>query len=355
MTSRTLLLARPDSSANRTPRSKSRSSVGCAANASTHALPARLIASIFFGSRITDRVGISGPRTARRRFASTRNVRTSAWPGAPGFHRRSIPPSEAGTTSPRPVRHSTSVSWAIATSSARGVPRPSASSRANAVLRAAAALTPNPCETGRGDSLRILTSNEPPAKIFSATFRVTSAVSRLPFTRMSIEGLGASRTRATVWTPRPRQSPAPRDPFFRGSESSTTSKNAVTCPGQNASPSDTMEDRPPDPLRRERLRPLERVGLPFAVEDRHGGRVPFDLRDVVRDDEVDVGFLDEGHRPRLEVGTRHARFRLEADQDFLRALAEPFEELGRGLQLQRHATFPARDLAFLLFRGGEVR
>src|SRR5205823_9955057 len=103
----------------------------------------------------------------------------------------------------------------------------------------------------------------------------------------------SSRTRATVRTPRLRHSPAPREPFFRGSGSSRTSKNAVTCPGQNASPSDTMEDGPPHPLGRERLRSFERLRATLAVEDRVGRRVSLDLWDIVCLDAVVVRFLDE--------------------------------------------------------------
>src|SRR5256712_9370752 len=261
----------------------------------------------------------------------------------------SIPPIEAGTTSPRPVPHSTSVSWAIATSSSLGIFVPSASSRARAVLKAAAALTPNPCETGRLVSLRILTSQDRSPRTFWATRSVTSAFWRRPFTRMSIVGWMSSRTRATVRTPRLRDRPAPRDPFFRGSGSSWTSKNAVTCPGQNASPSDTMEDGPPHPLRREGLRPLERLRATFAVEDRDGGRVPLDLRDVVCHDEVDVRLFDERHRPGLQFRFTDARFRLEANQGLLRAFAEPIEDLRRRLQVQTQDAIAARDLAGLFF------
>src|SRR5207247_8478412 len=134
------------------PRSNSLSRVGPCANSSTKLPPTRLMAAIFPGSRRTPRVGISGPSTARRRSAFTGKVRTSPWPGAPGFQRRSIPPIEAGTTSPRPVPHSASVSCARATSSWRDTPKPRASFIASAVLRAAAALTPNPWDTGSGVS-----------------------------------------------------------------------------------------------------------------------------------------------------------------------------------------------------------
>src|SRR5207245_11454911 len=117
---------------------------------------------------------------------------------------------------------------------------------------------------------------------------------------MSIAGRASSRTLATVRTPRLRHSPAPREPFFRGSGSSWTSKNAVTCPGQKASPSDTMEDGPPHPFRCERLRPFERLRATPAVEDRDGRRVPLDLRHVVRYDEVDVRLFHEGPRARFQ-------------------------------------------------------
>src|SRR5207247_126292 len=154
--------------------------------------------------------------TARRRSAFIGKVRTSPWPGAPGFQRRSIPPIEAGTTSPRPVPHSTSVSCARATSSWRDTPEPRASFIASAVLRAAAALTPNPWDTGSGVSLKILISMGRGPTIFSTTRRVTSAGRRRSFTRMSIAGREASRSFATVWTPRLNERPAPREPFARG-------------------------------------------------------------------------------------------------------------------------------------------
>src|SRR5712691_12070484 len=158
---------------------------------------------------------------------------------------------------------------------------------------------------------------------------------------MSIAGRASSRTLATVRTPRLRHSPAPREPFFRGSGSSWTSKNAVPCPGQKASPSDTMEDCPPHPLRRERLRPFERLGATLAVEDRDGRRVPFDLGDVVRHDEVDVRLFHERHRPGLQFRFADARFRLEANQGLLRAFAEPIEDLWCRLQVQAQEAFAA--------------
>src|SRR5438309_1689445 len=212
-----------------------------------------------------------------------------------------MPPREAGTTSPSPVAHSTSVSWAMATSSSRGSPPPSASSSASAVLRAAAALTPKPCDTGKGVSLRILISSDREPVSFSTTRCVTSAFWRRSFTMMSREERLASRTLATVRTPRVSDSPAPRDPLARGSGSSWTSKKAVACPGQNASPSDTMQDGPPHPLRRERLRSLERLRVTFAVEDRDGGRVSLDLRYVVGDDEVKIRFLRMRDGPGLDL------------------------------------------------------
>src|SRR3989442_13642884 len=112
---------------------------------------------------------------------------------------------------------------------------------------------------------------------------------------MSIAGRASSRTLATVRTPRLRHSPAPREPFFRGSGSSWTSKNAVTCPGQKASPSDTMEDCPPHPLRRERLRPFERLGATLPVEDRDGRRVPLAFEDVVCHAEVACRLFSRAH------------------------------------------------------------
>src|SRR2546427_1293466 len=355
ITSRTRLSARPVPSANRAPSSKSRSSDGPRAHSSTSAPPIRLIAATFFGSPSTVFVGISGPITASRRSASTGNVLTSAWAGAPGFSRRSIPPKDAGTTSPRPVLYSTSVSWAMATSSSRGTFDPRASSRARAVLKAAAALTPNPCETGRFVSLRIFTSQDRSPRTLCATRWVTSAFWRRPFTTTSIEERASSRTRATVWTPRSRHRPAPREPFFRGSGSSWTSKNAVTCPGQNASPAAPWEDGPPHPLGRESLRTFERLRPTLAVEDRDGGRVPLDLGDVVCHDEVDVRLFHERHRPGLQFRFADARFRLEANQGLLRAFAEPIEDLRRRLQVQTQDAIAARDLAGLFFRGREIR
>src|SRR3972149_3994892 len=206
-------------------------------------------------------------------------------------------------------------------SSSRGIPRPSASSRAMAVLRAAAALTPKPWETGSGLSLRIFASYPRSLRIFRATLSVTSAFCLLPFTITSSEGRESSRTRATVRTPRLRQRPAPRDPFLRGSGSSTTSKKAVTCPGQNASPWDTMQDRAPDALGREGLRPLERRRVPLAVEDRDRSGVGLHPRHVVGDDQVEVRLLEEGHRLRPELRGAHARLGLEAHEALPRALA----------------------------------
>src|SRR5207253_3037256 len=152
-----------------------------------------------------------------------------------------MPPREAGTTSPSPVAHSTSVSWAMATSSSRGSPPPSASSSASAVLRAAA------------------------------------------------------------------------------------------CPGQNASPADTMQDGPPHPLRGERLRSLERLRVTFAVEDRDGGRVSLDLRYVVGHDEVQIRFLRKRHRPGLELRLADPGFGLEPDEGLPCALAESPKQFGGGL------------------------
>src|SRR5437899_3869125 len=171
---------------------------------------------------------------------------------------------------------------------------------------------------------------------------------------MSIAGRASSRTLATVRTPRLRHSPAPREPFFRRSGSSWTSKNAVTCPGQKASPPDTMRDCPPHPLRRERLRPFERLGATLAVEDRDGRRVPLDFGDVVCHDEVDVRLFYKGHRAGFQLRLADTGFRLEAHEGLLRALAKPIEDLGRRLQVQAQDAIAARDLAGLLFRGREV-
>src|SRR5207245_7095004 len=110
-------------------------------------------------------------------------------------------------------------------------------------------------------------------------------------------------------------------------------------------PSDTMAPAPPHPLGREGLRPFERLRATLAVEDRNRRRVPLDLGDVVRHDEVDVRLFDEGHRTRLQVRLADARFRLEADQGLLRALAEPIDDLVRWLQVQRQITMAARGRA----------
>src|SRR5256886_7842857 len=128
---------------------------------------------------------------------------------------------------------------------------------------------------------------------------------------MSTEERVASRTLATVFTPRLSDSPAPRDPFARGFGSSWTSKKAVACPGQNASPSDTMQDGPPHPLRRERLRSLEGLRVTFAVEDRDGGGVYFDLRYVVGHDEVHIRFFRNSHGPGLLLPGAYPGFGLD--------------------------------------------
>src|SRR5207244_4060723 len=204
-----------------------------------------------------------------------------------------MPPREAGTTSPSPVAHSTSVSWAMATSSSRGSPPPSASSSASAVLRAAAALTPKPCDTGKGVSLRILISSDREPVSFSTTRCVTSAFWRRSFTMMSREERLASRTLATVRTPRLSDSPAPRDPLA--------------------------------------LRSLERLRVTFAVEDRDGGRVSLDLRYIVGDDEVQIRFLRKRHGPGLELRLADPGFRLEPDEGLPCALAESPKQFGGGL------------------------
>src|SRR5436309_12421494 len=337
------------------PRSNSLSRVGPCANSSTKLPPTRLMAAIFPGSRRTPRVGISGPSTARRRSAFIGKVRTSPWPGAPGFQRRSIPPIEAGTTSPRPVPHSTSVSCARATSSWRDTPAPRASFIASAVLRAAAALTPNPWDTGSGVSLKILISMERGPTIFSTTRRVTSAGRCRSFTRISIAGREASHALATVWTPRLNERPAPREPFTRGFGFSTTSKKAVTCPGQKASPSDTMQDCPPNPLRRERFRSFERLGVTFSVEDRDRRRVSLDLRHVVRHDEIQIGFFREDHRLRLQLRLAHGGFRLEPDQGLSRPFSEVRQEFRGWFQLEGQPALPTRDFSFRFFRRREIR
>src|SRR3989454_12017305 len=105
-----------------------------------------------------------------------------------------------------------------------------------------------------------------------------------------------------------------------------------------------MIRRPP----RSTLFPYTTLFRSLAVEDRNRRRVPLDLGDVVRHDEVDVRLFDEGHRTRLQVRLADARFRLEADQGLLRALAEPIEDLGRWLQVQTQNPIAARDLAGFL-------
>src|SRR6266571_1180889 len=265
-----------------------------------------------------------------------------------------MPPSEAGTTSPSPVPHSTSVSWAMATSSSRGSPPPSASFSASAVLRAAAALTPKPCDTGKGVSLRILISCDRELMSFSTMRCVTSAFWRRSFTMMSTEERVASRTLATVRTPRLSDSPAPRDPFARGFRSSRTSKKAVACPGQNASPSDTMQDGPPHSLRRERFRSLERLRVTFAVEDRDGGRVSLDLRYIVGHDEVQIRFFRKRHGLRLELRLADPGFGLEPNEGLSGARTESPKQFGCGLQVQGERPFAARDFSRLLLHRSEV-
>src|SRR2546427_5680506 len=121
-------------------------------------------------------------------------------------------------------------------------------------------------------------------------------------------------------TPRVRDKPAPRDPFLNGSTFSTGSKNAVTCAGQNALLSEAMEDRPPDRLRRHRLRPGELLPAAPAVEDEDRRLALRHLRHIVRDDEVELRLPEQGHRAGAELRGRHLRLRLEPDED-LRALA----------------------------------
>src|SRR5256885_4708818 len=171
---------------------------------------------------------------------------------------------------------------------------------------------------------------------------------------MSREERVASRTLATVRTPRLSDSPAPRDPFARGFGSSWTSKKAVACPGQNASPSDTMQDGPPHPLRRERLRSLERLRATLAVEDRNGGGVSFDLRYVVGHDEVQIRFFRKSHGPGLELRGADPGFGLEPDEGLPRALAESPKQFRGGLQVQGERPFAARDFSRLLFHRSEV-
>src|SRR2546425_7500208 len=101
------------------------------------------------------------------------------------------------------------------------------------------------------------------------------------------------------FTPRVRERPAPREPFRNGSGFSTGSKNAVTWPGQNALLSEAIEDRPPDRLRRLRLGACELLRAALLVEDEDRRLAPRDVADVVRDDEVELRLLQEGHRSLL--------------------------------------------------------
>src|SRR2546430_10033228 len=158
---------------------------------------------------------------------------------------------------------------------------------------------------------------------------------------MSREERVASRTLATVRTPRLSDSPAPRDPFARGFGSSWTSKKAVACPGQNASPSDTMQDSPPHPLRRERLRSLERFRVTLAVEDRDGGGVSFGLRYVVGHDEVQIRFLRKRHGPGLELRVADPGFGLEPAEALPRPLAESPTQFPVGARIMLNAPFTA--------------
>src|SRR3989442_7606183 len=124
--------------------------------------------------------------------------------------------------------------------------------------------------------------------------------------------------------------------------------------GKTPSPSNPGGVGPPHPLRCERLRPFERFGATLAVEDRNRCRVPLDLRDIVRYDEVDVRLFHEGHRARLQLRLADTGFRLEAHEGLLRALTKPIEDLGRRLQVQAQDAVAARDLAGLVLRGREI-
>src|SRR3989442_4016840 len=90
-------------------------------------------------------------------------------------------------------------------------------------------------------------------------------------------------------------------------------------------------DTPPHPLRRERLRSLERLRVTLAVEDRDRGGVSFDLRYVVGHDEVQIRFLRKSHGPGLEFRFADPGFGLEPDEGLPCALAESLKQFRGGL------------------------
>src|SRR5205809_988708 len=120
-------------------------------------------------------------------------------------------------------------------------------------------------------------------------------------------------------------------------------------PGANASPCETMEHGSPDFLRRERLRALERFRPALLVYDEDRRPPALDLRDVVRDDEVEADLLHQGERAGLQLGRAHARLRLEPDQH-LRPLAEGGQDLRRRGELEGDRPAAGRDLALRLLR-----
>src|SRR3989442_1001198 len=120
-------------------------------------------------------------------------------------------------------------------------------------------------------------------------------------------------------------------------------------PGANASPCETMEHGPPDFLRREGLRALERLRFALPVHDEDRGLPAGNLRDVVRDDEVEADLLHEAHGAGLQIGRAHPRLRLESDED-LRALPESGQNLGRRGEFEGDCPLARWDLALRLFR-----
>src|SRR3972149_10975036 len=88
-----------------------------------------------------------------------------------------------------------------------------------------------------------------------------------------------------------------------------------------------MRNCAPDSLGGEGLRTLERVGPPLAIDDEDGRLVPLDLRDIVRDDEVEVRLLQECEGFLHQLRWPHVSLRLEAHEGALRVLPECREDL----------------------------
>src|SRR2546426_8954900 len=120
-------------------------------------------------------------------------------------------------------------------------------------------------------------------------------------------------------------------------------------PGANASPCETMEHGSPDLLRGEGLRALERLRLALPVHDQDRGLPPPDLREVVRDDEVEAHLLQQVQRAGLQFRGAHARLRLESDEE-LRALPQGGEDLRGRRELEGDRPAPGGDLPLDLFR-----